>query len=242
MDGMQHLTGSLTGTSITNVTSISGSTLQTIGGNLTLASGTLLNSLNFPALSSVGGISFTALGPGYQNLGFGNVSQIGGLSIIDTYLQSLTGISMTSGNAIDIAQNQYLNNITLETKTLTGLLSLSANANGQAAVSLPDLTSAGGIDIRNASSVALPVLANTTSGDVSLVGNNFQSLSLPALTSTNGLTVENNNQMSNMSVPKLGNVGASVNVWNNSALTGAINFPVLTNVVGSVYVVGAYSK
>jgi len=200
-----------------------------------------LNALNFPALSSVGSISFTALGLSYQHFGFGNVSQIGSLSLIDTALQDLTGISMTSGDNIEISQNRALSNITLQTKTLTGQISLSGNGQGTVLANFPNLTSAGGIDIRNVSTLQLPVLANTTN-DLSVVGNTFTSLSLPALTSVAGFTVDNNNQLTNLSVPKLSMVGASVDVWNNSALTGDVSFPALTFVSGSVYVVGDYTK
>lgn len=241
LDGIKEVTGSITGMNITTLQQISGATMQTIGGTFTLQGATQLNAMNFPALSSVGGIAFSALGLGYQHFGFGNVSQIGSLSLVDTALQDLSGISMTSGDSIDISQNRYLSNITLQTKQLTGMLSLAGNGQGTLLCNFPNLTTAGGVDIRNVSTLEMPVLGST-SQDFSVVGNTFTTLSLPNLTTVAGFIVDNNNQLTNMSVPKLTTVGASVDVWNNSALSGSVNFPSLASVAGSVYIVGAYNK
>lgn len=240
LNGIQSITGSVLGASIPNVTSITANTLTTITGNLTLGGATSLNSLAFTALNSVGALSFIALGPQYQATGFTNLTSVPSLEIYNTFLQALTGISITNqASTILIAANTYLTQINILAKQVTSSLTISANANG-ANVSLPYLTTAGSIDIENVTTLSMPALQNTTAA-INLLGNAFTTLSLPNLTQSDGLNINYNNDMTNFTVPMYTTTLADINVQNNTALTGTISFPALTTVDGSADFVGAFS-
>lgn len=239
-DGITIITGDLVGYGTNNITGVSAATLQSIGGALGLSSMTAVSSLNFPDLTSVGTLNWTALGPNLQTLTFTKgITTVGTLNIADTYIQSLTGINPTTATAVSLGQNLYLTTIDLPLKTVTGALSITANANGASMVTLSELEMAGSLTVNNVTSLMLPALNNVTNL-FSLAGNKFTSMSLPNFTTSTGFAIDNNDEMTNFTVPAYTVSSGGVSVQNNTALVGTVSFPVLTRVNGAVEVLGDF--
>jgi len=240
--GIETITGSLTAPNGQNVTSISAPNLATIGQALDLEQLTNVNALNFPNLTGVGSLQFLHLGPTLQSLGWTTgLKTVGMLNIQDTFLQNLNGINLTTASGITIANNQYLTDINIPLTSLSGGLNLNANAAGKAVATFGNLTTAGSIAISNCSSVNLMQLVNTT-GSFAITSNSFTNLTLPAFTGSNGLIINNNNQMTSLSLPVYSKDAGSLNIQNNTGLTGSISMPMLTNVAGAANFIGAFNN
>jgi hypothetical protein len=194
-------------------------------------------------LTSVGSLTFHTIGPNLQQLtgwtqGLRNV---GALDIQDTFLGNLNGINLTSAQSITIANNQYLTNIDIPLTSLSGALTLNANAAGRTVATFNNLTSVGSIAISNCSTVGLAALANAT-GNVALNSNNFPNLTLPNFGSSNGLTINNNNMMTRLDLPAYAQDSGALSIQNNTMLGGTISLPALIRVAGAANIVGAYSN
>lgn len=239
LNGIQTVTGSLLGPTIGNMTSLTSTTMTSIGGNLTLANGANLNYLSFPLMTSVGALSLSVLGPQYQATGFTNLSSVPSLTIQNTYLQSLAGITVanTASNVI-ISQNVLLTNVTLSPKQVSGALSVTDN-NG-VNLNMPYLLTAGVITVTNVASLAMPALQNAT-GAVYLESSYYTTLSLPNITQSAGMTIYNNSAMTNFTLPAYAITSASIDVHANPALTGTISLPALTTVDGTGNFTGAFT-
>lgn len=225
-----------------NVTSITASTLGTVGNALDLEGLIGLGALNFGNLTSVGSLTFHTLGPNLQVLNWGSgLKTVGALDIQDTFLQNLNGINLTSAQSINIANNQYLTDINIPLTTITGAINLNSNSAGRTAASFGNLTSAGSISISNCSTVNLASLMNTT-GQVALTSNGFSNLSLPLLYSSNGLIIQNNNQMTALSLPAYNIDNGALSVENNTMFQSAITLPALTRVSGAAVFRGAFTN
>lgn len=238
--GITKITGSLLAMNADNITSITANALQSIGQTFEVQSGTILTTLAFPALTSVKSLQWIVIGPYMQQPSFGALTTVKSLNIRDTFLQSLTGISLETADTIYIAQNNHLTSISMPLTSVSTMLTLQDNANGQSAASFPNLVTAGGIDIRNTSSLDLSALRNVTDA-FSITGNTFTNLSLPAFTTSNGFAVDNNNYMTSLSAPKYTSTAGAFSVQNNTDLTGTITFPKLAQVAGAATILGSFS-
>jgi hypothetical protein len=99
--GILHVTGDVSVSLTSSVTSFAAPGLESIGGTFELLNLTALQSLNAPSLTSVGGINFVIL-PLLTTMTFG-ITEAGNIVISDTQLSSLDGFSLTTVNDFGIS-------------------------------------------------------------------------------------------------------------------------------------------
>lgn len=238
IDGVQEITGSLSATNVEELTGITGDSLETIGGTFNLDTVQILSTLNFPRLTDVRAIEWNALA-GLQGLVFTSGIQMAStLSIQNTQLNTLDGINLQTAETVYIANNDYLNDITMQIGNVSDSLVLTSNGRNVSA-NFPNLIWGNVMTFRNCSTVSVPSLASTN-GSLGFYSNFFQSLVAPNLTMVGGdLSFANNDDMTNITMPQLQTVTGGLQIANNTELN-AIGFSSLETVGGAVSFVGSY--
>lgn len=233
ISGPQQITGDLIVENAGALTTLSSSSIGTIGGQFLLNNLTILSTLQFTDLVSVGSISWTAL-PALPQLTFtAVVKKAASVLITNTFLSTLDGINLDTVATLDINNNNRLKTFSTQVANITQLLNVASNGM-DLDVSFPNLIWAANMTLRNVSSVSLPSLA-TVNGSLGFYGNYLDSISAPNLTAvTSGsLAMVANSDLANISMPLLKTVGGGVQIANNSALDG-ISFPLLATVGGAI--------
>lgn len=240
LNGIQQITGSLTADGAANISSLAAPQLASIGKTFKLNGIILLTTLNFDELTEVGQIDWAAL-PNLQALSFAKgVTKAGSVSITNTGLTSLKGIELDTVGDFDLTANTALSEVNVNNiKNCTGLLNFAANSN-KLDVSFPNLVSAVNITFRNTSSVSVPSLQNLT-GQLGLFGNSFSDFAAPNLTKTGDLVFDNNEKLSNVSLPKLTTVNGGFQMSSNKDLT-SLTVPELKTIVGALDFSGSFEK
>ncbi len=241
LDGIRTITGSLTADNATQLTGLSGSSLEIIADSFSLSSLTVLTTLNFPRLVEVGTMDWTAL-PALQGLSFTTgVQQAGSVSIQNTQLNTLDGINLQKVDQMTIANNPYLNVINMQLGNITQSLIIEANGRNVSAT-FPNLEWAYNMTFRNVSQISIPSLASIN-GSMGFYNNFFSSISGPNLTTVGGsLSFVSNEAMTNLSFPELTTVGGGLQVANNTALQSVDGFGALKTVGGALDFNGNFSR
>jgi hypothetical protein len=237
LNGIRVIQGDLIAMNASQLTSLSADSLTKISGSFNLEQDEILSTLNFPQLSEVGEIQWEGL-PGLQGLSFTNqIKTADSVSIINTYLASLEGINLEMAATIDIQNNNYLDDITMQLGNVSDNFNVYANGRNVSVV-LPNLIWANKINIANASSVSIPSLASVN-GSLGLYSNFFESIQAPNLTDVGGtLSIVSCEKATNISFPQLTTVTGGLSVQNNTELADVSGFPVLTTVGGAVDIYG----
>lgn len=234
------LEGDLVANSATSLNTISANSLTEITGNFSLIENTVLANLNFAQLTKCGTINWITL-PALQSI-TANVQQVSNLYIQDTQLGSLDGISLKTADTIWIAQNNFLSNLTMQLTNVTGGIQIQENG-GQSPtnVMFPNLKSTYNATFRNCSSVTMPSLevVNTTLGFFS---GGMEMMTFPNLTNTGSLTATDNEQLNNMSFPKLKQITGGLTVGNNPLLKMMDGFASLTTITGALDMNGNFTS
>jgi hypothetical protein len=241
LNGIQQITGSLSCTGATNLTSLSANDLGTIGDTFKLHSLTTLTTLEFDSLTQVGSIDFDAV-PELQQLSFTQgVSKADNIRITNTGLTSLNGITLKTIGDMEVSNNRFLADANVNQITnITGLMSFSANAQ-ELKITFQRLQTAKNMTFRNASAVSLPSL-KTTDGLLGFYSNYFESFFAANLTSTGGLVFDDNGLLTNISLPSLESVKGTFQIANNTALKKVDGFPNLKSVTGALDFSGNFSE
>ncbi|PYH95140.1 hypothetical protein BO71DRAFT_429298 [Aspergillus ellipticus CBS 707.79] len=232
LSGVTSITGALTCTGASNITSLTASALSSIGDAFKLDGLTTLTTLSFTNLSSVGSISWTAL-PELQSLDFTKgVSDAGNVEITNTGLTSLDGISLTTVGTFDITENTNLKTVNVnELTNATGLINFAGNLDSLQII-LPNLGTGTNMTFRNVSGVSIPSL-ETLTGQLGFWGNTFSNFSAANLTTTGDLVFDDNSKISNISMPVLKTVNGGFQLARNDKLK-EISFPDLQEVTGAI--------
>ncbi|KAL2812824.1 GPI-anchored cell wall organization protein-domain-containing protein [Aspergillus granulosus] len=238
LNGVQRIRGSLTSSGAANITTFSAPLLETIDDEFHLEGLTQLTSLEFAELTSVGSINFEAL-PVLQTLGFtSGVTKAGSVSIVNTGLTTLDGISLNSVGSFIITDNTQLETVNVNNlKNATNLINFAGNYH-ELEISLPNLAQGTNLTIRNVSSVSIPSLTKLE-GQLGFWGNTFSRLAAPNLTETGDLVFEDNESLSNLSLPLLETVNGGFLITRNDELN-TIDFPKLATVTGAIDFSGAF--
>ena len=225
---------------VTQITQLSAGSLETIGDSFNLNGLTILSTLNFPRLTDVDTIDWTAL-PALQGLSFTTgVQKASSLSIQNTQLNSLDGINLQTVDNVLIANNNYLEEITMQLGNITTALAIEANGRNVSA-NFPNLEWAFNITLRNVSSIRFPSLASLN-GSLGFYSNFFDTVSAPNLTSVGGsLSFVSNEDLANASFPLLKTVGGGLQVANNTAIEDINGFQALETVGGALDFYGNFS-
>jgi len=239
--GIKELKGNLVIDGNSNIKRLGASELETLSGELTLNGLTRLASIDFPKLKKVDSIKWNAL-PNLQQIGFtATVEQAKKVRIENTGLRSLSGINLQQIQTIFIANNGYINDITMQLGNVSDALDFVDN-NKALKVELTNLIWATNLTFRSCGSVAVPSLMKLN-GSLGLYNNAFESFAAPNLTTIGGvLAVVGNDAMTNLSFPLLTKVSDNLQIANNSALLEVDGFPQLKSVGGGWDVSGNMSK
>ncbi|KAJ5907869.1 hypothetical protein N7495_000551 [Penicillium taxi] len=237
--GIEKITGALSCTGGTNVTSITAANLGSIGKAFTLSSLTQLSTLSFANLSSVGSISWEAL-PELLSLDFSTgVTEAGDVSIVNTGLTSLGGISLKTVGLFDIENNRGLKTVNINNlMNATDLINFSGNYD-QLEIDLPNLGTGTNLTLRNISSVSVPSLEKLT-GQLGFWGTDFKSFSAPNLTATGDIVFMDNAKLTNISLPVLKTINGGFSISRNDKLD-TISTPKLETVTGAIDFTGTFN-
>ncbi|KAF2490715.1 hypothetical protein BU16DRAFT_530349 [Lophium mytilinum] len=237
---VQKIDGDFTVTNVSLITSIGADSLTEITGKFTLNEVQVLTSLNFPRLAAVDDIEWNAL-PNLQQLTFTTtVTKASTINIQNTELNSLEGIDLETVDTFYIANNRYLNDITLQLTQVGNALTLEAN-NPAVNVSFPNMIWANNMTFRNCSSISIPSL-ESINGSLGFYGNDIESFIGANLTTVGkDLSFVSNTKLANISLPLLKSVGGGFTVANNTDLGQVDGFTALQKVVGAVDFNGNFS-
>lgn len=237
LNNIRVIDGDLIANNVSQLTSLSADSLQEIRGVFDLKQNEILSNLNFPQLSEVDEIDWIGL-PGLQGLSFTNeIKKASSVKIDNTYLGSLEGINLEVADVIDIQNNAYLNDITMQLGNVTDNFNVYANGRN-VSVTLPNLIWAARINIANASTVDIPSLASVN-GSLGFYSNFFEGLQAPNLTDVGGtLSIVSCEKATNISFPQLQTVTGGLSIQNNTELSDVSGFPELETVAGAVDMYG----
>lgn len=227
------------------LTSFSAPSLQIVGGQVSITRQPSISTLSMPELAEADSFVLDSDGPNLLTLNMGTpgLTRVNNLSVTDTFLQNIDGIDPMMATQITIASNTLLQSLTMQVMNVTGIFSIRGNAQGLT-VSLPNLSTAGEVQINDCSSLMIPSLSNVTQ-TVAFNDNSFQSLVLPNLTligpGGGGFNVVGNSALTNLTVPELSRVAGGVVVANNTKLGGTVSLPNLL-LAGSGQFSGGFQK
>ncbi|KAF2652806.1 hypothetical protein K491DRAFT_29943 [Lophiostoma macrostomum CBS 122681] len=212
LDGVQEITGDVYISNASELVSLTGDSLSTIGGDLTLDGVQKLSTLDFPRLTSVGNVTWSSL-PNLQSVGLDQGLSADEVDIQNTQLQQL---NITKAAKITIVNNPFAANISIAVNNVTNDLVISAN-NPAMTVDLPNLYWANNITLTNVSDVSMPLL-NTIGNNFNIYGSTIGVLKIPNLNVVwGGLSLISNYQLTSIQIPSLVQVGTLV-ISNNSEL------------------------
>jgi hypothetical protein len=233
LDGIRRITGSLTAKNVKNMVSLSGDSLSQIDDSFTLDNVQILSTLNFPALTAVDTVEWIGL-PNLQGLSFtSGLQKVSSLSIQNTQLGSLQGVDLQEVDTLIVANNLYLNDITMQLGNVSTALSLEANGR-EVKVNFPNMIWANNMTFRNCSSINIQSLASLN-GSLGFYSNYFSSISAPNLTNVGAsLAFVSNMDVTKISFPELVQVNGGLQVANNTNLETIDGFPRLQRVGGAI--------
>jgi hypothetical protein len=233
LDGVEKIDGNLIIRSNPNIKRFAGADLEEVSGQLTLDNVAEIAALSFPKLTTVGTLFLNGL-PNLRTLEFTEgISKADGIRIENTNLQNLNGIDLEDEvEQIILANNKQIDTIIMDNiVNITKSLNLAFN-NDQVNVSFSELESANNISLRAIGSLNIPSLAKINSGDFGVFeSDNLASIAAANLTKIDGALVINNNKgLKNISIAALTDVGANLQIANNTDLHKHDGFPKLKNV------------
>jgi ribosomal protein L28 len=239
--GIKVLNGNLVAPANANIKRIGATDLEQLNGEMNLDGLTRLNGVDFPKLKKVNSIKWNAL-PNLQSIGFtASVEQAKKVDIQNTAIRSLTGINIQQAETLKIANNGYINDITMQLGNVSSSLDFSDN-NKAVKVSLPNLIWASNLTFRFCGSVSVPSLAKLN-GSLGLYNNGFESFSAPNLTEVGeALAIVGNDQLNNLTFPLLTKINDDLKITNNSALMTVDGLPLLKSIGGAFDISGNMTK
>lgn len=241
ISGVKTLNGNLVVDKNANIKRLSAGDLENLNGEMNLNGLTRLYGIEFPKLKKVDSIKWNAL-PNLQQIGFtASVEQAKKVRIENTGLRSLQGINLQQIQTLFIANNGYINDITMQLGNVSDALTLADN-NKAVKVELPNLIWATNLTFRFCGSVSVPSLTKLN-GSLGLYNNGFESFSAPNLTTIGeALAIVANDQLSNLTFPLLTKISDNLQIANNSGLLSVDGFPQLKSVGGGFDISGNMSK
>lgn len=239
--GVKKIKGDLIADTATELKQISASDLEELDGEMMLNDLTRLNAVNFPKLKAIDSIKWNAL-PALQEIGFtGEVTKANKVDIQNTALRSLKGINIEEVDTVFIANNGYIDEISMQLGNVSTSLTLADN-NEAVKVELPNLIWASNLTFRFCGSVSVPSLERLN-GSLGLYNNGFESFSAPNLTSVGeAVALVANENLSNVSFPALTKISGNLQIANNSKLIEIDGYPVLKSIGGAFDMSGNFTE
>lgn len=241
LNGIKKINGDLVATNNSNMKRISADSLEEVDGSIQLDGLTRLYAVDMPKLKTVETIKWNAL-PNLQTIGFtAEVTKADNVRIENTALRSLKGINIEKADTIFVANNGYINEISMQLGNVSDSLTFADN-NEKLAVTLPNLIWATNLTFRFIGSLEMPSL-ETLNGSLGLYNNGFDTFSAPNLTSIGeALAIVANEKVSNISFPMLTKITDNLQIANNTNLTTIDGFPLLESIGGAFDMSGNMSS
>lgn len=232
ISGVKEITGSLTGNNVTGLTTLQADNLQKIGDTFSLQSCTILSGLSFPALVDAAKIDWAYL-PALQQLSFDQGVQMAkSVSVQTTGLTTLTGINLQVVDTMVIANNRFLQDVTMQLGNVSDHFSCQANAQNFS-IAFPNLIWANQLEINNVSKIDLPSLKHVNES-LYFTANYFETLSAANLTSVGeSLSFVANPDLTNITMPMLTTITGGLTVANNTKLEKVNGFPKVKSIGGA---------
>ncbi|OMJ10731.1 Protein ecm33 [Smittium culicis] len=242
--GITQVKGSITISNSFNLKNINFPSLKSVSGSFTLLNNTQVISLNTAQLSSCGNFIISN-NPNLRTLTVNSISTVGGFSIINTSVDSISGLSFKNATYIDVSANSYLNKIDFSNLTnINGFINIADNDSGSTA-NFPNLISIGGNStFRGLSSLNVSNVT-TLSDTFNLNGNSFTSFSLDKLSNVSkDITIFSNPQLSSFKIPLLTSIDGGIQIRQNNLLLSIDQdaFPNLATVKGGVDINGTMTN
>ncbi|KAK3365685.1 hypothetical protein B0T24DRAFT_535949 [Lasiosphaeria ovina] len=239
ISGPSEITGDLTIINNGGIGSLTANDLTKIGGTFLARNVTKLGTLAFPKLGSVQSLNWQSL----NNLDTLKIAltQAVNVTISDTFLRSLDGIDLTSVASLDINNNKRLTSFVSSLANLSNTLTI--NANGlELAVALDKLIWIANMQISNVTSFSVSAL-KVVNSSARFDSNYFETFSAPNLTqtTTNDISFVGNAKLKNITLPRLTSIGGALLIANNTALGKVNGFPQLANINGAVKMRGNFT-
>ncbi|KAF2138637.1 uncharacterized protein K452DRAFT_89606 [Aplosporella prunicola CBS 121167] len=219
LDNIEVITGNLNITGASNITSLTGNHLSSLGGFI-LRNLSSSAPMEFVRLTNLTNLIFY----GFQALsGFSlstDLTWISDVVIEGSRLTDIDGLGLQNVNTIgslSILRNQYLENVSLPNLRTT-FSSIDIYGKGFLNLSLPLLSRAGPLDLRHIAYLYIPTL-EALDGGLSLYDTKLDTISAPKLGSIDSLALENNTRLYNMSFPSLYGIYGYMIMFNNSDLS-----------------------
>lgn len=239
IEGPEEISGDLICEDNRGLTSLSSSTLKTIGGAFAMRNVTGITGITMPELTKAQSVDWQTLSS-LESVTF-SFSTADSIRVSDTFLSNLNAFSVTSLKRMEIDNNRRLAEWDSGLQTLSDELVVTSNGFDFTA-SFPDLVWIANMTISNVSSISLPSL-QTVNGSMRFESNFFPSFSAPNLTNTvdGDISFTNNADLSNITFPALTTVGGGLLIANNTGLEAIDGFPELKTIGGAVKLRGNFT-
>jgi len=227
------------------ITSISSSSINSIGGKFQLDSLELLETMSMSSLESVDEVEFVNLNR-LNALSFSSdgVSKVRKITIADTYIDDLSGFTADTVEEWRINNNRRLKQFAPALKNITGTGGLVIQGNGAKAleVDLSELESASELQFQDIKSVKFGSLEEIKYSIKFDDNENLQEVEARNLTEVDGtVSFINNDGLKNVSMPQLESVGGGFVILNNTKYEEP-SFPKLEVVKGGIRLGGAFES
>ncbi|CCC12364.1 hypothetical protein SMACR_05542 [Sordaria macrospora] len=241
ISGPLIITGDLKIEDNSKINSIGSETLEQIGGEFKISKTTQLNSISMPKLTQVNKLTWQSIGNPAE-MGITQLNKVDEVTISDTKLRSIDAINVTSISSMNLDNNQFITKYEPAIKEIKKELNIHANGLDME-VSFPNLIWALNVAVSDVSKISFPSL-EIVNGSARFDDNKFDSFSFPNLTSTtNGdISFVGNENMQNLTFPKLTKIGGGLLIANNTALEEISDFPLLETVVGAIKLRGNFTE
>lgn len=234
---IQNIVGSLIIKKSPNLVRIEAPNVTSIGKSFSLRELTSLSLISFPSLNSVKILDWKVL-PILSNVNFNNfIENIESIVVSDTSLVGFSGFMVDKLEMLDISNNRFLDTITSNVEKINGKLHIAANAK-DVNVNLPKLKAVSNVSIHDVANIDLGSLEEITSS-ASISNNFFNNLKLPKLMNIGGtLNLQKNEKLSQVEFPNLNEIGGGLMIVNNTHLEKINFFPKLNSIGGALDLVG----
>ncbi|KAK1778901.1 hypothetical protein QBC45DRAFT_327155 [Copromyces sp. CBS 386.78] len=241
LSGPKMITGDLKIENNPNINSIGSDTLEEIGGEFKLVKTTQLNSINMPKLTSVSKLTWQSIG-NPADMGIIQLNKVDEVTISDSHLRNIDAINVTSIKSMNLDNNQFITKYEPAIKEIKGDLNIHANGLDME-VNFPNLIWAMNLAVSDVSKISFPSL-EVVNGSARFDDNKFDSFSFPNLTQTKtgDISFVGNENMQNLTFPKLTQIGGGLLIANNTALEEISGFPLLETVVGAIKLRGNFTE
>jgi len=239
LGAMEEIQGDLNVASVSNLTSLTGAKLNSIGGIMNLKELTIMSTLAFPNLVKVGSINWVTLNALQQLTLTAQVSEADSVLITDTALISLEGINLQTVGSFEATNNGDLREISLQVANVTQALTISANG-PMLNCTFPNLVWANNMTLRNVSGLSIPLL-QVVNGTFGVYSSYMTTILASNLTSVGAdLALVADASLTEVSMPSLQTIGGGLLIANNTNYLNISGFGAVQN-TGAIAVSGNYT-